>query len=349
MYSSADETYSAGKFAPGKRKAVGISQESLVRTEYLESGKTLPLVIRPALEGVSLPNWVSANAAFVQEQLSRHGAILFRGFGKSSPADFERFINAAAGELLEYVERSSPRHQVTGNVYTSTDYPADQVIHLHNENSYQRTWPLKIFFMCVIPARQGGETPIADVRRVLQRISPTVRERFREKGVLYIRNFSDGVGLSWETVFQTSDKAVVSEYCMKNGIEATWRTGNILRTRQVTEAIIAHPKTGEEVWFNHAAFFHVSTLDPLIREVLTEAFGEDELPNNTFYGDGAPIEPEVIEHIRNAYREETVSFAWERDDILMLDNMLVAHGRAAYQGDRKILVGMAEPFSRASF
>lgn len=348
MYSTAEETYGPGKLGPGKRKAVGISQEGLVRTEYLATGKTLPLVIRPALEGVSLPDWVSANAAFVRERLARHGAILFRGFGKSSPADFERFIKAAAGDPLEYVERSSPRHQVSGKVYTSTDYPADQVIHLHNENSYQRTWPLKIFFMCVTPAGQGGETPIADVRRVLERISPSVRERFREKGVLYVRNFSDGLGLSWETVFQTSDRTAVTDYCVKNGIEATWRPGNILRTRQVGEAILAHPKTGEEVWFNHAAFFHVSSLDPLVREVLTEAFGEDELPNNTFYGDGARIEPDVIEHIRNAYREETVSFAWERDDILMLDNMMVAHGRAAYRGDRKILVGMAEPFSRAS-
>jgi hypothetical protein len=28
----------------------------------------------------------------------------------------------------------------------------------------------------------------------------------------------------------------------------------------------------------------------------------------------------------------------------MLDNMLVAHGRAPYKGGRKILVAMAEPY-----
>jgi hypothetical protein len=41
-----------------------------------------------------------------------------------------------------------------------------------------------------------------------------------------------------------------------------------------------------------------------------------------------------------------VSFPWQRGDILMLDNILAAHGRAPYEGPRKILVGMTELFSR---
>jgi alpha-ketoglutarate-dependent taurine dioxygenase len=346
MKASITESHSIGDSNAGKRKAVSLSQDNLVRAEYLEAGKMLPLVIRPALDGVGLLAWAVANKEFIQEELHRHGAILFRGFGACSVADFEQFIRAVAGDMLEYVERSSPRHPVSGNIYTSTDYPADQDIFLHNENSYQRTWPLKIFFMCMTPARQGGQTPIADVRNVLRRIDPAVRERFREKRVMYARNFRDGLGLSWKAVFQTEDRSVVDDYCERNGIKTSWMPGNRLRTRQYGQAIIAHPKTGEEVWFNHAAFFHISTLDPAISDVLMEALGEDELPNNTYYGDGSPIEPDALENIRNAYREEMVIFPWQCGDILMLDNMLTAHGRTAYEGDRKILVGMGEPFSR---
>jgi hypothetical protein len=67
--------------------------------------------------------------------------------------------------------------------------------------------------------------------------------------------------------------------------------------------------------------------------------------DRTYYGDGAPIEPSVIDALHEAYRNATVSFPWEKGDLLMLDNMLVAHGRAPYTGAREILVGMAEPVS----
>ena len=50
--------------------------------------------------------------------------------------------------------------------------------------------------------------------------------------------------------------------------------------------------------------------------------------------------------LREAYRRETVSFPWQKGDLLMLDNMLVAHGRAPFSGPRQILVGMAEPVTR---
>jgi len=48
-------------------------------------------------------------------------------------AEFEQFIQAISGELIEYSYRSTPRSQVSGNIYTSTEYPADQSIPLHNE------------------------------------------------------------------------------------------------------------------------------------------------------------------------------------------------------------------------
>ena len=45
-----------------------------------------------------------------------------------------------------YMERSSPRHEVADHVYTSTDHPPRHPIALHNEQSYNITWPLRIFF-----------------------------------------------------------------------------------------------------------------------------------------------------------------------------------------------------------
>lgn len=327
------------------RRAISASSEELVEAKFLQSHQFLPLVVSPTLEEVNLVVWATQNRDFIETELGKWGGLLFRNFKISDVTQFEEFITAVSGELLEYRERSSPRSRVRGNIYTSTDFPAEQSIFLHNENSYQHAWPMKIFFFCLKSATAGGETPLADVRKVLQRIDPKIVDIFAQKQVMYVRNFGSGLGLHWHDVFQTTDKLKVEEYCQNRDIEVEWKDGNCLRTRQVRHAILKHPKTGEKVWFNHAAFFHISTLEPGLRESLLADFKESDLPNNTYYGDGTPIEPSVLDEVREAYRQETVTFPWQEGDILMLDNMLVAHGRSPFVGSRKIAVGMSETYS----
>lgn len=329
-----------------KGKPLNLSQVESVKVERLEADMPCPQVMRPAIGGVSPAPWVRANQAFIESCLLEHGAILFRGLNINSAEALQELITTVSEEPFEYRERSSPRHLVGGRIYTSTDYPADQSIFLHNENSYAHTWPLKIFFCCVKPPEQGGHTPLADVRRVLSRIEPGVRKRFKQKGIMYLRNFSPLIGLSWQTVFQTTDRTAVEDYCRGAGYQFEWKQGDRLMTRRVGQAVAEHPRTGEEVWFNHAVFFHVSTLKSEIREALLSEFREEDLPHNTYYGDGSPIEPSILNEIREAYQQETLSFPWRKGDVLMLDNMLMAHGRTAYTGSRQVLVGMAEPFSR---
>jgi len=334
-----------GSLPSGGRKSVSASQEQWVSAEPLHNGQAIPLMLRPQLDGLDLIAWSGVNRDYINQLLYQHGALLFRGFGVSSASTFEQFIKVTAGELFGYHERSSPRTEVGNHIYTSTDYPSEYPIFLHNEHSYARDVPLKIYFYCDTAPRQGGETPIADCRKVLARIPAAIRERFRTHGWRYVRNFGLGLGLSWETSFQTNDRSEVERYCAENGINCSWLGENRLRTVQNRPALATHPYSREKVWFNHATFFHVSTLPELVRESLLAEFAESELPNNTYYGDGTSIEAEVLETLRDAYLQEKRMFPWERGDILILDNMLVAHARESFQGPRKILVGMADMYS----
>ena len=328
-----------------RRKTITLSSENMVEERFLNEQK-LPLVVTPRNQDINLPAWCAEHRKSLREKLFRYGAILFRGFKVPDVETFQKTIVSVSGELLNYTERSSPRHSVSGKVYTSTDYPPNQPIFLHNEQSYNLNWCRTISFYCSVAPTPGcGQTPIADTRRILARLEPEVVERFKNQRYVYMRNFGDGFGLEWQTTFGTEDKLEVERYCQSHAIEFEWKDNDRLRTRQIRPALHRHPESGELVWFNHTTFFNVATLPELVRDNLLGEFAETELPNQTFYGDGTSIEADVVTQLQQAYLDEKVLFDWEQGDILVLDNMLTSHGREPFTGDRKILVAMSEPTS----
>jgi alpha-ketoglutarate-dependent taurine dioxygenase len=332
-----------------QRKTISFAPESLVRTERLPSGALVPIVIRPAHEDVDLVSWATTNREHVATLLLQERALLFRGFQVRNAAYFERFVQATStGPLLEYKDRSTPRYEVGQRIYVSTIYPPEERIHPHNEGTYWATFPLKIYFCCMKAPATGGETPIADVRKVYQRIDPAIRDEFEKKQVMYVRTYNPGIGLTWQDAFQTNDPRVVEDYAQKNAIHVEWRRDGRLVTRQVRPAVRKHPVSGEPVWFNHAAFFHVSSLDPVVREALISSFGMAGLPYNTCYGDGSPIAPEVAAHLREAYAAEKLMFPWKEGDVMLLDNLSMAHAREPYTGERNVIVAMTEAQSGAT-
>src|SRR5687767_12138768 len=206
-----------------------MSSSLLVQTRNLIEGGRLPLLVTPSSAAAdpasqgSLEEWLDEHRGQVDEWLAEHGSILFRGFGIASADRFHAVAAACSRELMVYKERSSPRTLVQEHVYTSTDYPSDQSIFPHNEHSYATRFPTRIAFFCLAPPASGGETPLVDCRRVLARIPDEVRRRFIDRGGwMYVRTFNDGVGLPWETVYQTTDREAVEEYCRRNEIQCVW-------------------------------------------------------------------------------------------------------------------------------
>jgi alpha-ketoglutarate-dependent taurine dioxygenase len=302
---------------------------------------TLPLVITS--DGTGIIDLIESRREEIRNALVEHGAVLFRGFDVGGVDGFDRVVRTLSGSApLTYQERSTPRSTIKGQVYTSTDYPPEEEIFPHNENSYQASWPLTLYFYCIQPPTSLGATPLTDVREVYRRIDPAVRDEFARRRWMLVRNFYPDFGTPWQHVFNTDDRDEVAAYCAANGIELEWLGKDRLRTRVVRDAIHYRPGSDVPRWFNHATFFHVTTRPKDVQEALLEMFGEEDLPTNTYYGDGGAIPSDVMDHLRAVYRSVTVRFDYQRDDVLVVDNMTAAHAREPFTGPRKIAVAMAE-------
>jgi alpha-ketoglutarate-dependent taurine dioxygenase len=332
------------KFKQIGRKTVGLPQQEPVKVDDLQiNGSTVP-VIQPDGQAIDLADWTKSNRDQIDSKVRQHGAVLFRGFQVHSPAAFERFALVICPRLFKENSEHTPI-STNGNVQTPVFYPPYKKLLWHNENTFNHSWPLTILFGCVRPAQEGGETPIVDSRKVFERIPAAIRERFREKQIMYVRNYGEGLGLDWQTVFRTTNKEDVEELCRKAAVDFEWRDGDRLHTRMVRPALGKHPKTGEMVWFNQAQHWHISCLDEATRASMVSIFEEQDLPRNCYYGDGSRIEDSAMQAVLQVYQDLEVSFPWLEGDVVILDNMLVAHGRNPFVGERKILVAMGDMIS----
>ncbi|OEZ60291.1 condensation domain-containing protein [Duganella sp. HH105] len=331
-----------GGFKSVKPKAVQLPQGGLVTFGALAPEQQLPLVVQPSVAGVDLAAWARDNQAEIDAKLLAHGAILFRGFNVSTPDALERFALALCPTLYE--ENGEHPH-LAGKIYRPVFYPPTEKLLWHNENTFNASWPRRIWFACARPAERGGETPLVDSRRVFQELDPALRERFLAHGVKYMRNYRPGIGLSWQQVFGTTDRAQVEAVCRAGGMSWEWKGDDQLRTSCVRPAAARHPLSGEWCWHNQAQHWHVSCLDPDTGEALRNLCAEEDLPRNCYYGDGSVIEDEAMDAILAAYQRLEVSFPWQLGDVVMLDNMLTAHARNAFAGERKLMVALGEMIS----
>ncbi|MGB5930587.1 MAG: TauD/TfdA family dioxygenase [Cyclobacteriaceae bacterium] len=305
------------------------------------------LVIKQFDDGISTTDfveWYRTNESTLQDELLKSGAIMFRGIDIKTMEHFESVMDQISSRFMAYVDGNSPRTKLTSKVYTSTEYDKNHSITLHNELSYSYKWPAKIFFCSIITAEEGGETPIADCRRVLKSMDRALAEEIEAKGITYIRNLNGGAGFgpSWQDTFETSDKADVEKFCTEAGINYSWKDDGGLKLIQPSKGIISHPVSGDKVWFNQIDQFHPSHLDEEIYETLMMMYEDEaELPMYVSFGDGTKITQDMVNEIRRTMDKESLARPWQQGDLLMLDNVLVADGRKPYKGDRKVLVSMS--------
>lgn len=328
------------------------------KTKFITSEK-LPLVIEPADQNIALDellNLLDAKNGFFKEKLHQFGGILFRNFPIRCEADFAKVIqHMRTGKFIDYIGGDSPRTKVVDGIYTSTEAPPSIKIPLHNELSFVKNYPSHIYFYCVVPPAEKGETIIADSRKVYQSINPDVKKRFIEKKLRYVSCYyykSQVMNLlnklqkshkSWITVFETERKPEVEQKCRENEFAFKWNKNDWIEISQIRPAAILHPETQEMVWFNQA---HLFDFNPKLlgwwRYVGAKMFycRKHTKLHEVYHADNSNIARNDLYHILDTLDANTVYFPWKKNDVLVLDNVLAMHGRATFTGKRRVLTAM---------
>ncbi len=305
-----------------------------------------PPTFEAADDGDRLEPWLDSETLAVRKALEAEGIALLRGFARLEPDALHRAVTRISGTPQAYDERSTPRRMLGEQVYSSTEYPADQDIFLHNENSYASRWPGHLYFYAADVDCTGGETPVANNRDIHDAIDVAVRDEMIERGLLHRRTFIADVGMRPEQVFNLPDGISLETHLGREGYHVG-RHRERLTVDYRHQPFIIHPERGEACWFNHAAFFQGAGLDEATRAALDHLY-EGVLPNQMLYGNGEPIPEAIVGHLRSAYASQARVRPWRRGDLLVLDNMRYAHGRRPFAGERSIWVVMARPIARSA-
>ena len=328
-----------------RREAVSSSE---LHTKNFEEGVRItpmtehaqgPLLIERVAAEFDVVSWLTRYETTWRALLYQHAALVFRGFGIDNVDSMAGF----AGATLKSIYKDNTEHRPitqSGDVQIPVEYANDQKLLWHAENTFNLHWPQRAIFACAVPAASGGETPLVDSRLIYTLMPEEIKTAFKEKGVMYVRKYGpDGlVGLSWKKIFNTEDPKEAEQRCLEQDMEFEWLEDGSMLTRQIRPGVYQHPETGDWTWINQAQHWHFSCLDSATQKAIASLFDEKHYPRNCYFGDGSAIPDEWMNTILQLHQDNEIVFPWQQGDAALVDNILAAHARNAYTGERRIMV-----------
>ena len=285
------------------------------------------------------------------------GGLLIRNTGIKDTRQYGEFLASIEFSHHSYVGGTNPRTEMGNGVYTAVDRPPSITIHSHQEMSYLDTIPDYVSFYCELPPNNGQKTNLfVDMREFTANLPNELKSRYRGRRARLQRTlksseqeaFSQGEK-SWQEALGTGDHQEAALIAQERGWELTWKDDDSLvilqeparffRTHLIhgelwcTQAMLINPVTYRRDAVRDGRLSHVEKLD----QVRAEA---PDTINQMFLENGNSIPDTDVECWYDLILEMETHFALEQGEVIILDNMLVAHGRGAFEGPREMFAAL---------
>ncbi len=292
--------------------------------------------------------------------VDRQGALLLQDTGLETSRGFSEFLSSIGYHHHSYVGGTSPRTDQGRGVYTATDIPADVTIPIHQEMSYLDSVPDYVSFFCEDPPENGQKTNlIGDMRRFTDSLPVELKKRYKGKRARLRRTLpptGKNTGFfraqkCWQETFGTDDREEAVAIADQKGWELSWTDDDFLViTQEPARFFRTHPIHGE-IWCTQALLFQ-----PVSRRLSAERDGrtadlerlDSALANapdsidRMIMEDGSAVPPEDCRIGFEIAMAAETPYALGRGDIIVLDNLLMAHGRSRFTGPRKIFTALGD-------
>jgi hypothetical protein len=289
----------------------------------------------------SLSEWIKHHRGEIDAALWSDGYVLFRGFDVGGLDGFEECAASACDALYKHYG-DLPLASASENVYFATPYPKHLEIQFHNEASHTHTWPSRQLFYCLEPAPEGGEWTLSDGRKVLQKLPAEMLSRFRDKGLVYRRRFIRGLDASWQQFFKVQSLQELHDKIGPSGHEIDAPSESDVTVSFRTQAVLELRERGTEAWFNQILLHHPDALPEEVETLLCKHFSRDKFPRTVFFGDGNAIPADWVKTVDKVLNECAIRIQTQANDVLLVNNLLMAHGRLPYSGNRQIRVALGD-------
>ena len=290
----------------------------------------------------STQDWLKENKIFIELKLEEHGAIIFKDLPVKTAEDFDQFVSTFNYDTFTYEESLSNAVRInkTNKVFTANEAPREVEIFLHHEMAQPPTYPKNIFFFCKSASETGGETPLCrsdQLYEALSKADKTLIESFEKYGVIYNSIMSNGdelisgQGRSWQKTLGVSSKNDAEAKLSELGYSWNWIEGDNLSVTTKPLKATKELEDGKKSFFNQVIAASLGWKKSSKNQIAPVRFGNDQEINQS-----------AIEHISELAQSLTLLRSWQDNDILLIDNYRVMHGRKPFSGNknREVLVSL---------
>ena len=245
------------------------------------------------------------------EIFENKGIILFRNFNlnKDKITEFtdlftQQYANDANRRNARF--KNSKMHDVD---------PGKMEMPLHSEASYSPSWPEIVWFYCHEAPKESGQTTICDGRLIYKNLCAKTKNFFLSNQIVY--NLKIPYERNENQNNENKQSKLKPWYIENPGVADCFIDfkNKVINLKQKRYAVIETRKLNEVAFVNHLQI--ILDRDPQILGWNLE--------------DGSKIPDEIMSEIREVSNKLIIDIDWKNNDLCMIDNKRIMHGR------RKIL------------